>query len=106
MVDATIMMTVPRGKRQEVLQTVRVILASIRREQGCISCHYYMDVEDESVFCLKEQWDSRENLDNHFRSERFGVLIGAMSLLNAEPEIRINMIESTAGIEAVKAHWP
>ena len=103
MIETTIKMTVPVEKRKEVLQTVKSILGPIRREQGCISCNCYVDVEDGSVFFFKEEWKSREDLENHLRSDHFGVLNGAMRLLRAEPEIRFNTIASTAGYEAVQA---
>jgi quinol monooxygenase YgiN len=103
MIDATIKMTVPAGKRKEVLQTMKAILGPIRRERGCISCNCYVDVEDEGIFFFKEDWKTREDLDNHLKTDRFAVLIGAMSLLNAEPEIRFDTVESIAGAEDIKA---
>jgi quinol monooxygenase YgiN len=102
MIDATIKMTVPAEKRKEVLQTVKAILGPIRHEQGCISCNCYVDVEDESVFFFMEEWKTRDDLDDHLRSDRFGVLIGAMSLLKEEPDIRFNTLASIAGAEGIK----
>jgi quinol monooxygenase YgiN len=102
MIDASIKMTVPSEKLKEVLQTVTALLGPIRREQGCISCNCYVDAETENIIFFKEEWKSGEDLDIHLRSVHFGVLIGAMKLLNKEPEIRFNTIASTAGAEAVK----
>jgi len=103
MIEATIKMTVPIEKKKEVLQTVKAILAPIRRERGCISCNCYVDVEDESVLFFEEEWNTREDLENHLRSDHFGVLNGAMRLLRIEPDIRFNTIASTAGLEAITA---
>lgn len=103
MIDATIKITVPPEKRKEVLQTFKAILGPIRREQGCISCNCYVDVEAENIIFFKEEWKTSEDLDTHLRSVHFGVLIGAMKLLIKEPEIRFNTIASTAGAEAIKA---
>jgi len=103
MIDATIKMTVPPEKRKEVLQTLKAILGPIRREQGCISCNCYVDVEAENIIFFKEEWKTSEELDTHLRSAHFGVLNGAMTLLNKEPDIRFNTIASTEGAEAVKA---
>jgi quinol monooxygenase YgiN len=102
MIDATIKITVPPEKRKEVLQTLKAILGPIRREQGCISCNCYVDLEAENIVFFKEEWKTSEDLDTHLRSAHFGVLIGAMKLLNKEPDIRFNTIASTAGAEAVK----
>jgi len=103
MIESTIKMTVPVEKRKEVLQTVKAILGPIRRERGCISCNCYVDVEDENVLFFEEEWKTRKDLKNHLRSDHFGVLNGAMSMLRVEPDIRFNTITSTAGPEAIKA---
>lgn len=103
MIETTIKMTVPVEKRKEILQTLKAILGPIRREHGCISCNCYVDVEDERVFCFEEEWKTGEDLENHLRSDHFGVLNGAMRLLRVEPVIRFNTIASTAGLEAITA---
>ena len=103
MIETTIKMIVPVEKRREVLQTVKAILGPIRRERGCISCNCYMDVEDERILFFEEEWKTREDLDNHLRSDHFGVLNGAMRLLRAEPVIRFNTVAATAGLEAITA---
>ena len=103
MIEAIIKMTVPAEKRKEVLQTIIAILGPIRRERGCRSCNCYVDVENERIFFFKEEWETRDDLDNHLRSGRFGVLIGAKSLLKAEPDIRFNTIVSIAVKEEIEA---
>jgi quinol monooxygenase YgiN len=103
MIDATIKMTVPHEKLKEVLQTFKAILGSIRREDGCISCNCYVDVEAENSLFFREEWQTREDLNTHLRSVHFGVLSGALQLLNKEPEIRFDTIDTTAGVELVKA---
>ena len=103
MIDTAITITVPPEKRKEVLLTFKAILGPIRREQGCISCNCYVDVETENMIFFKEEWESSEDLGTHLRSAHFSVLIGAMKLLDKEPEIRFNTIASTAGAETIKA---
>ena len=103
MINAAIKITVPPEKLKEVLQTFTAILGPIRREQGCISCNCYVDIESENFIFFTEEWKSREDLDTHLRSSHFGVLIGTMKLLKKEPDISFNTISSTAGAEALKA---
>jgi quinol monooxygenase YgiN len=103
MIEATIKITVPPEKRKEVLQTIKEIIGPIRREQGCICCNCYMDVESENVIFFKEEWKTGKDLDTHLRSVHFAVLIGAMKLLGKDPEIRFNTIAFTSGAEAIKA---
>jgi len=103
MIDVAIKITVPSDKRKEVFQTFKAILTQVRREQGCISCNCYVDMEAENSMYFKEEWKTRVDLNKHLRSANFGILIGAMKLLNKEPEIMINTIASTAGAEEIKA---
>lgn len=103
MIETTIKMRVPVEKKKEVLQTVKAILGPIRREQGCISCNCYVDVEDDSVLFFEEEWKTKEDLENHLRSDHFSILNGAMRLLRVDPDIRFNTIGSTAGPEAIQA---
>jgi len=62
-----------------------------------------VDVEAENNILFREEWKTSECLDIHLRSVHFGVLIGAMKLLNNVPDIRFNTIASTAGAEAIQA---
>lgn len=103
MIETTIKMKVPVEKRKEVLQTIKAILGPIRRERGCVSCNCYVDVEDESILFFEEEWKTREDLEIHLRSDHFRVLNGAMRLLNADPEVRFNTVESMAGVEDINA---
>jgi quinol monooxygenase YgiN len=95
MIDANIKITVPPGKRNEFLQTFREIIGLIRREHGCLSCHCYVDIEEEEIILFKGEWKTLEDLEKHFESIIFFVLIGAMNLLEKRPDIRINTISST-----------
>jgi quinol monooxygenase YgiN len=97
MIDATIKLTVPPEKRKEIIQTFKAILGPIRRSEGCLGCNCYVDIEAENNIFFKEEWNTREDLDFHLKSNYFGVLVGAMELLTQEPVIRFNTIESTAG---------
>jgi len=103
MIDATIKITVQPEKKKEVMQTFRALLEPIRNEQGCLSCNCYEDVEAADIIFFREEWKSGEDLNIHLKSVHFGILIGAMKLLNKEPEIKFNAIAYTAGAEAIKA---
>lgn len=107
MIDAMIKMTSQPDKLKEILQTLKAILVQIRYEQGCISCHCYVDVEVENNIFFREEWKTRGDLETHLRSVHFGILMGAMKLLSKEPAISFNTIVSTveeeAALKAVEA---
>lgn len=92
MIETAIKIMAPPEKREELMQTFKAILDPIRQEKGCNSCHCYVDLEDENLFYIREEWTTQRNLDAHLRSPLFSVLSGAMRLLNQEPEISFNSI--------------
>lgn len=104
--DASIKLTVPPAKRNEMLQAIKAILEPVRLERGCINCHCYVDIEAENSIYIREEWETRDDLGAHVRSVHFGVLLGAMKMLTEEPEIRFNSIISTTGVEELKGTPP
>lgn len=103
MIITSIRMTVPQEKRQELLQTINTLASSMRKEVGCRACDFYMDIEQADTFLFIEEWDTQENFDRHVRAPAFSALLGAMTLLNQRPDVRINAVAETAGMEKIKA---
>ena len=77
------------SKDMELKQTLLALIEPIQKEKGCLSHDVYEDVENKNGFCLVGQWETRADLDNYRQSDAFAVLMGARSLLDAEPQIMI-----------------
>jgi quinol monooxygenase YgiN len=77
------------------------LLKEWRNEKGCISHHLYKEEEDK--FCLVSEWQSWEDIESHFRSMGFTLLMGAIDVLCETPEVNIADGKSSFGIEAIKA---
>jgi quinol monooxygenase YgiN len=90
-------------KRTELMQTLLSLIDPTENERGCQSCQIFRGIEDQNVFSLIEQWASRENLNDHFKSDRFSVLLGTKSLLFEPPQIEIHTISHSEGREAIDA---
>jgi quinol monooxygenase YgiN len=70
-------------------------------EKGCQSCHLSRDIEDKNVFRLVEDWETREDLDAHLKSDRFSVLLGTKSLLHEPPHVEIHTVSHSEGMGSV-----
>ena len=68
-----------------------------------MSYEVFCDIEGKTVFNLMEEWETREDLNRHIRSERFSVLLGTKSLLAKPLEIKIHTVSRSEGAEVVKA---
>ena len=101
MIIITIEIDVPPDKAKELLQTLMAISERIRMETGCIGCEFLKDVGDETRYRIIGKWKRKYDLNHHLRSEAFSVLRGAMSLLQRQPKIRLDVVSCTKGMESL-----
>ena len=101
MIITRIRMNVLPEKQKEVMQTLLSMIEPSGKEKGCLSYDVFCDIEGKTVFNLIEEWETREDLDRHIRSERFGVLLGTKSLLAKPSEIDIHTVSNSEGVEVV-----
>jgi quinol monooxygenase YgiN len=102
MVILTISVNAHSNKRNELLSACRLIIDKTRQEKGCLGCRLSKDIDNENVINIDETWEGRSCLDEHFRSDIFSALLGAVKLLGETHEIRINNGSQTQGREAVQ----
>lgn len=103
MIIVRITMIARPEKRKEVMQTLLSMIEPTLQEKGCLSYQVFQGIKNENVFSLIKEWKTREYLDRHLRTDRFGILLGTMILLNEQQSIQIHTISHTEGIEAVHA---
>ena len=87
-------------KQKEVMQTLLSMIEPTGKEKGCLSYHVFQDIENRNLFSLLGEWNTREELDCHIKSDRFGVLLGTKSLLCEPLKIQIVTVSDSEGIEA------
>ena len=90
-------------KRTEIMQTLLSMIEPTENGRGCLRCHVLRDIEDKNVFSLIEEWETREDLDDHIKSARFSVLLGTKSLLCEPQQIEIHTVSHSEGMETVNA---
>ena len=98
MILVVIRMKVSSEKRLELVQTITLLTASIKTEKGCTRCDFCRSMENENELCLLEEWDTQENLTSHLKSERFGILRGAMNLLKEPYEMVFHTVFHPTGM--------
>lgn len=101
MVLVIIRMKVLPEKRLELSQTISSLIGSIRSEKGCRRCDFYQSIENENQLNLLEEWDTQENFKGYLKSKSFGVLRGAMNLLQEPYEMTFHTVFHPAGIKEI-----
>jgi quinol monooxygenase YgiN len=103
MIIVSITMNVLPEKHLEVTQTLLSMIEPTKKETGCLNYAVFCDIEDKNRFSLLEEWETREDLDHHIRSHRFGVLLGSKILLCEPPDIQIHTVSQSEGMEVTDA---
>jgi quinol monooxygenase YgiN len=103
MIIVRIRMNVLPEKQKEVVQTLHSMIDKVGKEKGCMCYDVLCDIEGKAVFDLLEEWETREDLDRHIRSEEFTVLLGTKSLLANPMELKIHTVSHSEGVEVVNA---
>ena len=91
------------GKKQVVLDIFRSVIGMTRLKSGCTDCAVYTDQGEEQTILYLEQWQSREPMDRHIRSELYFRVLSAMELACEPPEIYFHEVLDTRGLEYVES---
>ncbi len=83
-------------KRTELLQTLRLLEEGTRGSPGCLGHEWYQSAEQPDVLVLFEQWETREHLRRHHRSEIFRVFAGAVRTLTDRLEAKSYSVRKAA----------
>ena len=103
MIDVRITMNVLPEKQKELVQTLLSMIGAEEKEAGCLSYALFRNIEDKNLLNLLEEWETREDLERHIRSERFSVLLGTKSLLAKPLEMKIRTVFHSEGVEVINA---
>ena len=101
MIFVRITMNVLPEKQLELTQTLLSMIEPTGKETGCLGYAVSCDIENKNVFNILEEWQSREDLDSHIRSERFRVLLGTRNLLGQPLDFQIHTVSLSEAMEVV-----
>ena len=103
MIQACLRMKVPVEKRDEVLDVLRCLKGPTEVSKGCRVCRVLQDAEDEGVLMYLVQWDTQDEVEEHFRSERFRRLLPYIEMCVEPPEVEVSDIDRVGGLEFLVA---
>lgn len=62
----------------EFIEVFRGMVDPTKKENGCIQYEMYQDEENPSTLIVLEQWGSRDDFDNHMKSEHLERILPKM----------------------------
>jgi quinol monooxygenase YgiN len=102
MIVVRITMNVLPEKQKEVVQTLLSMTGTMEKALGCLSFSLMCDIKDHNLLSVFEEWENREKLEHHLKSDIFGVLLGTKSLLCHPHGIQIYTVQQAEGVNAVR----
>ncbi len=81
---------IAQSERVEQLKTMLTsLIEPTRKEKGCISYELLQNTDDPADFTFVEEWESREDLQVHLKSDHLTAVVDRLSgVLSDSPDIR------------------
>jgi quinol monooxygenase YgiN len=89
-------------KVDELIECLRSILPGFRKEKGCLGYSVYRDFEKENTYRVIGEWQTRQAMETHFKTQNFEVLIGAARVLGETFEMNIAEVLKTGDVKLAK----
>lgn len=89
MVKVVAKATYHEDKVEEAIKLYEELVKETRKEDGCISYCLFKDIKDPSVLTMIEEWDSKEALDAHMKTEHFTTLVPMIGKFRKSSELNI-----------------
>jgi quinol monooxygenase YgiN len=89
------------SRRKAILELLRFVEGQIQVKTGCSDCAVYEKCDQRNSIIYVEQWQSKEELNHHIRSDLYRGILAAMELSSERPEISFHEVSETKGIELI-----
>lgn len=77
-------------KIKEIIELYKELVEMTRKEEGCIKYELYKDEDDFTIMTMIEEWENREFLDQHLRSEHFTRIVPMLrKLMSKETDMNV-----------------
>jgi hypothetical protein len=103
MVQLCLQLTVAPDRIQEAIQTLRVVMRPARLDRECAGATLSTSVENPTILCYTEDWQTPEPLIREMRSSRFTRLLEVMESATDTPKLEIRFISEIRGLDYVEA---
>ncbi len=103
MIQAFVRIVAPSGKVEEIQGIFRGLKGPTDATKGCRGCRIYRDMDDDGVITCWTSWDSQEEIEEYFRTERFRRLLPYMEMSVEPPEVNVCDVTPVGGIEILVA---
>ncbi|WP_291569350.1 putative quinol monooxygenase [Clostridium sp. UBA4548] len=81
---------IQQDKINEAIELYRELVEKTRKEQGCIKYELYQDTQNPTILTMVEEWENRDFLEKHFKTEHFTRIVPMIGkFLAGDKEVNI-----------------
>ena len=73
------------GKEEELKQELLSLIPTTRQEPGCLNYDLHVAADDAALFLFHENWESKQQLDDHLARPHLTAFLGKADTLLAQP---------------------
>ncbi len=89
-------------KREAVLDILDSVETLTRVKAGCINCGIYEACSDERSILYIEQWQDKEQLYAHIKSDLYFRIVAVMELAIRVPDLHFHEASEPMGMELIR----
>jgi quinol monooxygenase YgiN len=78
---------VKKYKTDELLDSLRMFSDQFRKDSGCLGYNIYRDCDTSLSYTVVGEWQTYLAMKQHFQTDNFKVLIGAVKVLGESSEL-------------------
>ena len=89
------------GREHELADALRSMKRQVHRQRGCSAVHVAAEIDDAGALWYCEEWQDRERLEDHMRTNQFARLLALLETTPNPPLLEFRFVSETWGLEYV-----
>ena len=94
---------IQENKIDEFVRNLHSLWFKFLKEEGCLSYCVYREFEKENTFFLVGEFATHEDMETHFRTQDFEVLVGAAGVLGKAFKMMTTEVLAKGGADLAKS---
>jgi quinol monooxygenase YgiN len=92
------------SKREQLVRVGQELARASRAEAGCIGYRLYEDSESANDFVFVEEWESKQTLQEHFRTQHVADFMRAVpAAIVGAPDVKFHDVAGSSDLSEVSA---
>lgn len=77
---------VKEDKVAEFIEKAKKLVECTLKEEGCIKYGLFQDENNPAILTIIEEWENKDALDKHMKTEHFLSIVSALGALDEKPK--------------------